>query len=183
MKRPIVEDMGAAIAAVATGDLKQLRSNYPQPMSVIGDITRALICAQPGHRFLAADFSGIESRITAWLSGQDSKLEQWARFDRTHDPRDEPYFILGAKIFGLPEAEGRTPGKTGDLAFGFMGGHGAWQRLAPDGDTSTKEQIEERKRAWRDAHQYTVRFWYMLDKAAITAVRHAASQADHLQVR
>lgn len=172
MKRPVVADMDAAIAAVGTGDLKHLRSKYPQPMSVIGDITRGLICAQPGHRLIAADFSGVESRITAWLSGQDSKLEQWAKFDRTQDPRDEPYFINGHKIFGLPEAEARAPGKTGDLAFGFMGGHGAWLRLAPEGDTSTKEDIEKRKQAWRDAHQSTVRLWYMLDKAAITAVRY-----------
>jgi DNA polymerase bacteriophage-type len=172
MKRPIVEDMGAAIAAVATGDLKHLRSKYPQPMSVIGDVTRALICAQPDHRLLVADFSGVESRITAWLSGQDSKLEQWAKYDRTQDPHDEPYFINGHKTFKLPEAEARAPGKTGDLAFGFMGGAGAWLRLAPEGDTSTKEQIEERKRAWRDAHPQTVRFWHALNSAAITAVRY-----------
>ena len=172
MKRPVVEDMGAAIAAVASGDLKHIRSKYPQPMSVIGDITRALICAQPGHRLLVADFSGVESRITAWLSGQDSKLEQWAKYDRTQDPHDEPYFINGHKTFKLPEAEARAPGKTGDLAFGFMGGAGAWKRLAPEGDTSTEEQIEERKRAWRDAHPQTVRFWHALNSAAITAVRY-----------
>lgn len=133
MKRPIVEDMAAAIAAVASGDLKQLRGKYPQPMSVIGDITRALICAQPGHRLITADFSGVESRVTAWLSGQQSKLDQWAKFDRTGDPHDEPYFINGHKIFDFPETDARAPGKTGDLAFGFMGGFGAWQRLCAGG--------------------------------------------------
>jgi DNA polymerase bacteriophage-type len=172
MKRPEVEDLGGAIAAVASGDLNELRRQFSQPMSVIGDITRALICAAPGHRLIVADFSGIESRVTAWLSGQQSKLEQWAKFDSTQDQQDEPYFIIGHKIFGLPAEQARTPGKTGDLAFGFMGGHGAWQKLAPAGDTSTEEEVERRKQAWRDAHQSTVRFWYQLDKAAITAVRY-----------
>jgi DNA polymerase bacteriophage-type len=172
MKRPIVGDMGAAIAAVTKGDLKHIRGEYAQPMSLVGDITRALVCAQPGHRLIAADFSGVESRITAWLSGQDSKLEQWAKFDRTQDPKDEPYYINGHQIFGLPEADARASGKTGDLAFGFMGGHGAWKRLAPEDDTSTEEEIERRKQAWRAAHQHTVQFWYALDKAAITAVRY-----------
>jgi DNA polymerase bacteriophage-type len=65
LKRPIVGDMAEAIAMVGTGELEALRNKYPQPMSVIGDITRALICAQPGHRFIAADLSGIESRLTA----------------------------------------------------------------------------------------------------------------------
>jgi hypothetical protein len=40
MKRPEVEDLGAAIAAVASGDLNQLHQQFSQPMSVIGDITR-----------------------------------------------------------------------------------------------------------------------------------------------
>ena len=70
LKRPLVEDLGAAIELVASGDLAHLRQHYPQPMSVVGDITRALICAAPGHRLIAADFSGIESRVTAWVSGQ-----------------------------------------------------------------------------------------------------------------
>ena len=48
MKRPGVKDMAAAIEAVVTGDLDHLRSRYAQPMSVIGDIARALVCAPAG---------------------------------------------------------------------------------------------------------------------------------------
>jgi hypothetical protein len=98
LKRPEVEDMGAAIAAISTGSLEHLKQHYPQPMSVVGDITRALICAAPGHRLIIADFSGIESRVTAWISGQQSKIDQWAKFDRTGDPKDEPYYILGRAL-------------------------------------------------------------------------------------
>jgi hypothetical protein len=108
--------MGAAIEAVSSCNIDQLRQRYPQPMSVIGDITRALICAAPGHRLIAADFSGIESRVTAWISGQQSKLDQWAKFDCTGDPDDEPYFIIGRKTFGLPQEIARATGKTADLS-------------------------------------------------------------------
>jgi len=101
LKRPLVEDMAAAIAAVGTGDLDHLRQRYPQPMSVIGDVSRALICAAPGHWLIAADLSGIESRVTAWISGQESKLDWWAKFDRTNEPEDEPYFIIG-RMLGEP---------------------------------------------------------------------------------
>jgi DNA polymerase bacteriophage-type len=177
MKRPEVEDLAAAIAAVANGDLNRLQQQFSQPMSVIGDITRALICAEPGHRLIAADFSGIESRVTAWLSGQQSKLDQWAKFDSTQDPQDEPYFMIGHKIFGLPAEQARSPGKTGDLAFGFMGGQGAWQKLAPTGDTSTEEEVKRRKQAWRNAHRATVRFWYDLNRAAVRAVEQPGAEA------
>ena len=171
MKRPLVGDIGAAIEAVATGDLDHLRRHYSQPMSVVGDINRALICASPGHRLITADFSGVESRITAWVSGQQSKLDQWAKFDRTQDLEDEPYFILGSKTFGLPREQARAIGKVGDLAFGYMGGEGAYRKLAPPGDASAREQIKQRQQAWRNANSETVRFWSAVNRAAIKAIQ------------
>lgn len=172
LKRPGVKDMAAAIKAVNTGDLNHLRSRFKQPMSVIGDIARALVCASPGRKLIIADFSGIESRVTAWVSGQQSKLDQWANFDRTGNPEDEPYFITGHKIFGLPKDQAREPGKTGDLAFGFQGGVGAWAKLAPPGDVSTEIEIKKRQQRWRRAHPHTMRFWHALNRAAKSAMRH-----------
>jgi DNA polymerase bacteriophage-type len=169
LKRPAIEDLESAIAAVATGDLEQVRRVSAQPMSVIGDITRALIIAAPGHRLIAGDFSGIESRVTAWISGQQSKLDQWSKFDTTQDPADDPYFVLGQKL-GQPPERARAIGKTADLAFGYMGSVGAWKRLAPD-DTSSEEQIIKYRNAWRRAHPQTVRLWRVLDRAATMAMR------------
>src|SRR5262249_27492896 len=136
---------------------------------VSGDVGRESVGGAPGHRFLAADFSGIESRVTAWLSGQQSKVNQWARFDATGDPQDEPYYILGKRL-GQPEEAARAIGKTADLAFGYMGRLGPWQKLAP-GDTSSEEQIQRYKQGWRDEHPETVRFWRALDRAAVRAIQ------------
>jgi DNA polymerase len=171
MKRPTVENMGAVINAVSTGSLAQVQQHHLEPLSAVGDLARAMICAAPGHRLIAADFSGIESRVTAWISGQQSKLDQWAKFDRTQNPEDEPYFVTGTRIFGLRPEIAREPGKTGDLAFGYMGGPGAWKKLAPPGDASTEAEIKQRQRAWRNAHPQTVRFWGAINRAAIQAVR------------
>jgi DNA polymerase len=165
LKRPVVENLDAAIEAVYAGDL----GKYPRPMSVVGDITRALICAQPGHRFIAADFSGVESRITAWLSGQGTKLAQWTKFDQTQNPEDEPYYLIGRNIFGIAKENARAIGKTADLAFGYMGGIGAYRKLAP-GDNSTDEQIKARQYAWRDAHPLTRDFWTVLNRKTVQAV-------------
>jgi hypothetical protein len=171
LKRPGVKDIAAAIEAVGTGDLDHLRSKYKQPMAVIGDIGRALVSAPPGRKLIVADFSGIESRLTAWASGQQSKLDQWSNYDRTGDPEDEPYFITGHTIFGLPKDKAREPGKTGDLAFGYQGGVGAWAKLAPPGDRSSKAEIRRRQQRWRRAHPETNKFWYALDRAAKAAMR------------
>jgi DNA polymerase len=158
--------------AVATGDLGRVQRLYAQPLEVVGDIARAMICAAPGHRFLIGDFSGIESRVLAWTSGQQSKLDMWAKFDQTGDPKDEPYFILGRGC-GRPEDSARSIGKTADLAFGYMGGPGAWDRLAPDDDTSTDDDKRRYQHAWRRLHPQTVQFWGAINRAAIKAVRNA----------
>jgi DNA polymerase len=129
-----------------------------------------MICAPPGHRLIAADFSGIESRVTAWLSRQQSKIDQWAKFDRTQNPEDEPYFFIGRR-FKLPTERAREDGKTADLAFGYMGSIGAWKKLAPTDDTTPEETIYRYRDSWRDAHPQTVRFWYALDRGAVTAIR------------
>jgi DNA polymerase bacteriophage-type len=160
LKRPETKNLAAAIEAVSNAE--------PQPLSVVGDVSRAVICAAPGHRLIAADFSGVESRLTAWISGQQSKLDAWTTFDRTKDPKDEPYYVVGLQM-GVAEDQARTIGKTADLAFGYMGGISAWRALAPS-DTSSDDEIKLKQRQWRELHSDTFKCWYALDRSAKAAI-------------
>ena len=175
LKRPAVDDLEAAVAAVATGDYAHVRSLYPRPLSVVGDCSRSMICAAPGHMLIGADFGSIESRVLAWIAGEEWKLDAYRRFDATRDPRDEPYCATACKIFGKP------PGTyTKDLA-------GAQRRQdlrsgirihgrprAPGGNSSRRnsptQEVETFKSEWRAAHPKIKRFWYDVDRAAWTAV-------------
>jgi AAA domain len=169
LKRPTLPDLGAAIEAVRTGSYAYLCTRFEDPLSVVGDVVRAAICAAPGHKLIAGDFSGVESRVTAWLAGEQTKLEQWAKFDETQNFEDEPYYHLGCKL-GFPPDVARASGKVADLAFGFMGGEGAYRKLAPEGDTSTTDDINRQRRAWRDAHPAVVKLWDALSVQAVRAV-------------
>jgi DNA polymerase len=162
------DNMEVKRVAVMTGDLAHVASLYP-PLEAVGDIARAMICAAPGHRFLIGDFSGVESRVTAWVSGQKSKVDQWAKFDRTGDPKDEPYYINGRNC-GLPEDTARGTGKIADLAFGYQGSVGAWRKLAPDDDNSTDAEIVRYRDAWRRAHPFTEGFWRGVNRKMVDAV-------------
>jgi RecA-family ATPase len=106
----------------------------------------------------------------AWISGQKSKLDAWMQFDRSGDPNDDPYMIIGRSL-GHPEATARAFGKIADLAFGYQGGVSAWQNFAPEGDASDEATIKRYRDGWRNQHPAIVRFWYALDRAAISAIR------------
>ena len=110
LKRPVVEDLVAATAAVATGDYAHVRKLYPRPLAVVGDCSRSMIVAAPGHQLIGADFGAIESRVLAWVAGEAWKLDAYRRYDATHDPRDEPYCVLACKMLHVPDGS-YTPDK------------------------------------------------------------------------
>src|SRR5262249_2213449 len=151
------------------GSLQSVKQQFTDPIGVIGDLSRAVLCAPPGLRLMMADYSGVESRITAYISGQQSKVDAWGLFDKTKDKKLEPYYQIGKKL-GQPEETARSIGKTADLAFGYSGGVGAWRRLASDSKLSDAE-IDVLKNRWREAHPQTVKFWNMLAIMSVRAVK------------
>jgi DNA polymerase len=174
LKKPTVEDVGAAIEAVRSGSLAYMQERYERSLSVIGDITRALIVPAPGHRLFIADLSGIESRGLAWLTNEQSKLEAWRNFDCTGNPEDEPYYRFGAEELKLEGAKARGTGKTCDLAFGYEGSLGAWRRLAPADDNTPDEEVYRRCRAWKRRHPNIKKFWATSVRQAVNALEHPA---------
>jgi len=175
LKRPAVDDLDAAVTAIATGSYEHVKALYPKPLSVIGDCSRAMICAAPGRNLIGADFGAIESRVLAWVAGEEWKLEAYRRFDATHDPRDEPYCETACRIFRISsgsytkDSPERNVGKTCDLAFGYMGGLGAWRKFEPD--RFTDDEVKTFNAEWRASHPAIKRFWYNIDRAALIAVR------------
>jgi DNA polymerase bacteriophage-type len=159
-------DIDAKIARITAGDL-----SGDAALEIVGDIARGAICAAPGRRLMKGDFSGVESRVLAWLAGEQTKLDQWREFDRTGDPQDEPYWLQG-KAFGLLDETARPIGKTSDLAFGYQGGVSAWDKLAPEGDPSIEADKIRYRDAWRERHEQTCKFWRRIESAAISAVWH-----------
>jgi DNA polymerase len=175
LKRVTVDDLDAALAAVSTGDYGHVRKLYDRPLAVVGDCSRSMIIAAPGHVLIGADFGAIESRALAWAAGEIWKLDAYRRYDATHDPRDEPYCQTACRIFRVPsgsyikDSPERSVGKTCDLAFGYMGGLNAWRKFEPD--RFSDGEVEQFKREWRAAHPEIKQLWYDLDRAAWTAVR------------
>jgi DNA polymerase bacteriophage-type len=172
LKKVETPDIDAAVDAILVGDMDRIRE-LGAPLTIAGDVSRSIICAAPGHKLMGGDFSAIESRVLAWLAGEDWKLETYRKYDETGDPALEPYCVGASKVLKRPvtpeDAAGRALGKTLDLAFGYGGGLGAWRKFDST-DTYSDADVENFKREWRWAHRATSQFWKDLRRAALQSV-------------
>jgi DNA polymerase len=163
------------IKALIAGDRAEL-ARFGNPLQVISGVSRAALCAAPGHTLICADLSAIESRVNAWLAGETWKLENFKRFDATGDKDLDLYRVLAHRMLhkttpvsALTAAE-RQLGKCAELACGFGGSVGAWRRIAGD-DGRDDSEVQGIIRSWRDQHPAIRTFWHDLAQAARVAIR------------
>jgi len=172
LKKVETKDIDAAVDVILAGDMNRIRE-LGAPLTVAGDVSRSIICAAPEHVLFGGDFSAIESRVLAWLAGEDWKLENYRKYDETGEPTLEPYCATATRMLGrtvTPEDEaGRQIGKTADLALGYGGSIGAWRRFNP-GDERPDGEIFQNISDWRQAHPAIGKFWEDLRRAALQAV-------------
>src|SRR5207245_3508124 len=106
-------------AVAATGRLSSSEPNLQNiPIRTEeGRRIRAAFVAPPGHRLISADYSQIELRVLAHLSGDPALIEAFTRGDDVHAR-------TAADVFGsLPAADGRRLAKV--INYGIAYGMGA----------------------------------------------------------
>jgi DNA polymerase len=176
LPKTTIADIDTATDAVRSGDHARVRSlNGGDTLSIISNVVRNVIIAKPGHVLIGADFSAIESRVLAWLAGERWKLQNYRDFDRTGDPKLEPYCATATRMLHrevTPADEiGRQHGKTADLALGFAGSVAAWRKFMPDDPRSDERIKRETVDPWRAAHPAICKFWRGIDQLFKTCVR------------
>jgi DNA polymerase len=166
---------GHLVDAVLTGNRAEL-ARYGSPLAVASGLSRAALCASPGHVLICADFGAIESRVLAWIAGEKWKLAAYRQYDATRDKTIEPYRVTAAKMLRKAAADivktERALGKSAELACGFGGSIGAWRRIVPGGDKErTDAEIKAIVDQWRRAHPAVQGFWTHIGDVVRAAVR------------
>lgn len=162
-----IRDLGTAREIIKTGDLELLEMMYEDPSDILSQCIRTAIIPAPGKKFIVADFSAIEARVIAWLSG-----EQW-RID-VFNSHGKIYEASAAAMFKVPIEsihKGdplRQKGKVAELACGYGGGVGALIRMGA-GDLS-EDELKTIITQWRLANPKIVEFWRDTEAAVIEAI-------------
>ena len=86
-------------------------------------------------------------------------------------------------MFNIPieqvDSELRQKGKVAELALGYQGGAGALKAMGAIEMGVAEEELPELVKAWRQANQNIVSFWYRVQEAAITCVETRQTQVTH----
>jgi len=162
-----IADLDTARKTIKTGDLELMEMCYENPSEILSQCIRTAIIPSPGNKFVVADFSAIEARVIAWLSG-----EQW-RID-VFNSHGKIYEASAAAMFKVPIEsihKGdplRQKGKVAELACGYGGGVGALIRMGA-GDL-TDDELKTIITQWRLANPKITQFWRDTEAAVIEAI-------------
>lgn len=148
-------DTGAEEAAVG-----RLLEGGSVPSPELKKLIRPLLMGP----FVVCDYSSIEPRVLAWLSG-----EQWMIDAFNND--EDIYVATAAKLGGPERGFDRQHGKTCVLSCGYAGGVGAMLKMGgrnimPKGTPENILRKELRKIVanWRDKSPAIRRFWSQLER-------------------
>lgn len=167
-----IADLDTARKTIKTGDLELMEMCYENPSEILSQCIRTAIIPSPGNKFLVADFSAIEARVIAWLSG-----EQW-RID-VFNSHGKIYEASAAAMFKVPIEsikKGdplRQKGKVAELACGYGGGVGALIRMGA-GDLN-EDELKTIITQWRLANPKITQFWRDTEAAVMDAITERAT--------
>lgn len=169
-----IPDLGLARSLVRRGEFEQVDLFFDSTPGVLSELIRTAFIPKAGCRFIVADFSAIEARVLAWLSG-----EQW-RLD-TFTQGGDIYCASASQMFGVPvvkhgiNGELRQKGKIAELALGYGGSVGALTSMGALDMGLQEDELQPLVNQWRNANPHITKYWWDVDAAATKALHDHAT--------
>ena len=164
-----IEDLDVAREIVRSGDLELFEMVYDKVPNILSQLIRTAFIPSDNHRFIVSDFSAIEARVIAWLSGESWRMEVF----KTHG---KIYEASAAQMFKVPlESIGkgnplRQKGKVAELALGYQGAAGALIQMGALKMGLKEEELPELVKQWRAANTKITKFWSDVEDAVVDAI-------------
>lgn len=177
LPRTYIEHLDLARGYVKRRSKDHLRFVYGNVSDTLSQLIRTAFVATPGNVLIDADFSAIEARVIAWLSG-----EQWV-LDAFRAGKDI-YCETASQMFKVPVVKGgenghlRQRGKVAVLACGYQGGVGAMRRMDTGHllDDASDDEVQGLVTDWRNANPHTVSLWYDVENAALEVISYSGKR-------
>ena len=164
-----IPDLELARELVKQGRFEDIELLYDSTPNVLSELIRTAFIPKPGCRFVVADFSAIEARVLAWLSGEQWRLDVFTSHGKIYEASASSMFHVPMDEItkGSPL---RQKGKLAELGLGFGGAAGALISMGALDMGLTEDELPPLVAAWRKANPHITQFWWDVDAAAIKAV-------------
>ncbi|HJF53944.1 MAG TPA: DNA polymerase [Limosilactobacillus coleohominis] len=178
LPRNSIPDLEAARELVKQGNFSALVMLYDSIPDVLSQLIRTAFIPKKNCHFYVADFSAVEARVIAWLSGEEWRQEAFAH-------NRDIYCASASQMFGVPVVKHgingnlRQKGKIAELALGYGGSIGALKAMGATKLGLTEDELPPLVEMWRQASPHIVRFWWDIDKAAKTCIKTHLPQESH----
>ena len=172
-----MEDLAEARELVRSGDYDTFKMIYPAVTPTLSELIRTALVAEDGCRFVVADFSAIEARVSAWFAGEEWRLKVFRE-------GGDIYCASASQMFKVPvvkngvNGELRQKGKVAELALGYGGGVNALKAFGADKMGMSNEEMAQTVDQWRAASPNIVEIWSSLDRAMKRCIVHRATTVD-----
>lgn len=169
LPRNYIVNLDIARDLVKKSDRVGLGLLFGDVSDTLSQLIRTAIIAKDGYTLCVADFSAIEARVIAWLSGETWRQKVFAE-------GGDIYCASASSMFGVPVVKHgvnghlRQKGKVAELALGYQGGVNALKAMGALDMGLTEEELPNIVALWRQASPNIVKFWYTVEKAAVYTV-------------
>lgn len=169
LPRNYIVNLDTARDLVKKSDRVGLGLLFGDVSDTLSQLIRTAIIAKEGYMLCVADFSAIEARVIAWLSGETWRQKVFAE-------GGDIYCASASSMFGVPVAKHgvnghlRQKGKVAELALGYQGGVNALKAMGALDMGLTEEELPNIVELWRQASPKIKELWYTVEKAAVYTV-------------
>ena len=163
-------DLAEARALVKNGDYDSLDLLYDSVPNVLSELIRTAFIPRPGMKFIVSDFSSIEARVLAYLSGEQHTMDSFARGEDIYCATASAMFHKPVVKHGI-NGELRQKGKIAVLACGYGGSVGALKAMGALDMGLQEGELQPIVDAWRAANPHITKFWWDVDRAVKEVIR------------
>ena len=169
LPRNYITNLDIARDLVKNSDRVGLGLLFGDVSDTLSQLIRTAIIAKEGYTLCVADFSAIEARVIAWLSGETWRQKVFAE-------GGDIYCASASSMFGVPVVKHgvnghlRQKGKVAELALGYQGGVNALKAMGALDMGLTEEELPNIVELWRQASPKIKELWYTVEKAAVYTV-------------
>ena len=164
-----IPDLELARELVKQGRFEDIELLYDSTPNVLSELIRTAFIPKSGCRFVVADFSAIEARVLAWLSGEQWRLNVFTSHGKIYEASASAMFHVPVEEI-TKTSPLRQKGKISELALGYGGSTGALISMGALDMGLAEDELTPLVAAWRKANPHITQFWWDVDAAAIKAV-------------